>query len=98
METINVHYRLLNEERETLIVYDNINKVWVLDSMIPKHFHKALKQGWTPIKQWVYDDGTVCGMMLTAPERAITIRNAVKKQMSDKQLMNLFGDDDDDEC
>lgn len=97
METIKMHYRLLNEERETLIIYDNVNKVWVLDSMIPKHFRKALRQGWTPIKQWIYEDGTVCGMVLTAPERAVTIRNAVKKQMSEKQMNNLLSIDEDEE-
>jgi hypothetical protein len=63
--------------------------MWVMDSMVPKHFRKALKQGWTPIRQYVYDDGTVCGMVLTAPDRAITIRNTDKKKMSEKQMTNL---------
>lgn len=97
METINVHYRLLNEERETLIIYDPTQKMWVMDTMIPKHFRKALKQGWTPLKQWVYDDGSVCGMELTAPPRAITIRSAAPKQMSASQLNNLFDDENEDE-
>lgn len=97
METINVHYRLLNEERETLIIYDPTQKMWVMDTMIPKHFRKALKQGWTPLKQWVYDDGSVCGMELTAPPRAITIRSATPKQMSASQLNNLFDDENEDE-
>ena len=89
METIKITGRLTNEERETLLNFDSIEKVWVMDSMIPKHFRKALKQGWTPIKQFVYDDGTVCGMVLTAPERAITIRTTEKKKLSESQLNNL---------
>ena len=94
METIKVNGKLTAEERETLLNYDGIDKTWTMDSTVPKHFRKALKQGWTPIRQYVYDDDTVCGMVLTAPERSITIRNTEKKQMSEKQLGNLLGDDE----
>jgi hypothetical protein len=92
METIKVYDKLSPEERETVLNYDSIDKMWVMDTTIPKHFRKAIKQGWTPIRQYVYEDGTVCGMELTASERAITIRNTSKKQMSEKQLKNLNGD------
>lgn len=94
METIKINTKLTLEERETLLNYDSVEKMWIMDSMVPKHFRKALKQGWTPIRQYVYDDGTVCGMVLTGPERAITIRNTTKKQMSEKQLGNLMSDDE----
>lgn len=94
MEIIKVYNKPILEERETLLNYDSIDKKWVMDSNIPKHFRKALKQGWTPIRQYVYEDGTVCGMVLTGPERAVTIRNVEKKQMSEKQLGNLNGSDD----
>ena len=97
METIKLTTRLSSEERETILNYDNIEKIWLMDSTIPKHFNRALKQGWTPTAQYVYEDGTVCGMALTAPARAITIRSTEKKQMSEKQLNNLRGDDEDDE-
>lgn len=96
MEIIKVKTRITNEEKETLLHYDYIDKVWTMDSTVPKHFNKALKQKWTPIKQFVYEDGTVCGMVLTAPTRAVTIRNTEKKQMSDKQMNNLFADDDEE--
>lgn len=89
METIKVYERISAEERETVLVYDNITKEWIMDSSVPKHFRKAVKQGWTPTKQYIYEDGMVCAMVLTAPERAITIRNTEKKQMSEKQLGNL---------
>ena len=94
METIKINSKLTTEERETMLNYDSVDKMWTMDSMVPKHFRKALKQGWTPIKQYVYDDGTVCGMVLTAPDRAVTIRSTAKKQMSEKQLGNLSGADD----
>ena len=85
--------RLTNEERETLLDYDSIEKLWIMDSTIPKHFRKAIKQGWTPIKQYVYEDGTVFGMILTAPERAVTIRSVDKKKLSEKQLKILNTED-----
>lgn len=96
METIKIASRLSADEREVLLSYDAESKMWTMDSTVPKYFRKALKQGWTPIRQYVYDDGTVCGMVLTAPERSVTIRNTAKKQMSDKQMGNLFDDDDED--
>lgn len=86
--------KLTLEERETLLNYDSVEKTWIMDSNVLKHVRKALKQGWTPIKQYVYEDNTLCGMVLTAPERAVTIRNVDKKKLSEKQLDNLLLDDD----
>ena len=97
METIKVSSRLSTDEKEVLLLYDPQMKLWVMDSTIPKYFRKALKQGWTPIRQYVYEDGTVCGMVLTAPERSVTIRNTVKKQMSEAQMENLVADDECDD-
>lgn len=90
MEKIKIEgNKLTLEERETILNYDSVEKIWVMDSTVPKHFRKAVKQGWTPIKQYIYEDGTVCGMVLTASERAITIRSTEKKQLSEKQLKIL---------
>ena len=94
METIKVTSKLTLEERETGMIYDCVEDTWTMDSVTPKIFRKALKQGWTPIRQYVYEDGTVCGMVLKAPYRSVTIRNTTKKQMSEKQLGNLNGSDD----
>ena len=94
MKTIKIYSKLTLEERETIITYDSVDKTWTMDSMTPKIFRKAIRQGWTPITQYVYEDGTVCGMVLTGPERAITIRNTSKKQMAEKQLGNLMSDDE----
>ena len=93
MEVIKVNAKLTNEERETILNYDSITKEWIMDSTVPKHFRRAVKQGWLPIRQYVYDDDTICGMVLKAPERAVTIRNVEKKKMSEKQMKNLSEED-----
>lgn len=95
MKIVNINGRLTTEEHETLLNYDAVEKRWIMDSTVSKHFNKALRQGWTPIKQYVYDDGTICGMVLAAPERAITIRNVEPKKMSEKQLGNLHSANED---
>ena len=94
MEIIKVYNKITLEEKEAVLTYDSIDKIWTMYSTIPKIFRKALKQGWTPIKEYIYDDGTICAMMLTGPERAVTIRSTTKKQMSEKQLSNLLPDDE----
>ena len=93
LEIIRINNKLIAEEKEVVLNYDYINKEWIMDATIPKYFRKALKQGWTPIKKYIYDDGTVCGMILKAPERAVTIRNVEKKKMSEKQMNNLSDDE-----
>ena len=94
MEVIKVHHRISSEEKETAINYDYIDKKWWMYSVIPTHYNKALKQGWTPIVKYEYEDGSVAGYQLEAPGRAITIRSVEKKQLSEKQLSNLDGDDE----
>ena len=93
MEAIKITgIKLTNEEREVHLWFDPVEKVWMLDAFIPKYFRKAIKQGWTPIREYVYEDGTICGMSLIAPERAISIRNVEKKKISEKQRTNLNTD------
>lgn len=94
MDTIKLSCKLSTDEREVHLSYDPETKMWIMDTTVPKFFRKALKQGWTPLKQYVYEDGTVCGMVLIAPEKSVTIRNTTKKQMSDSQMENLWSDDD----
>lgn len=100
METIKITSRLSVEERETILVYSNTDKKWIMDTTIPKHCNKAKKQGWEQTAEFVYEDGTVCGGAFTAPATAITIRNPNKKRvMSELQMGNLQGhsEDEDDE-
>lgn len=98
MEIIKMTSRLSAEERETVLVYDNIDKVWRMDSTVPKHFNKAKRQGWTQTAEFVYEDGAVCGGAFEAPATAITIRNPNKKRvMSEEQMKNLHRHDNEDE-
>ena len=97
MKAIKVNTRLSTEERETVLVYNNADRKWYVDTTVPKHVNRFKKQGWTQTVEYVYEDGSVCGGAFEGLERAITIRNAEKKQMSEKQMGNLLGDDEDDE-
>ncbi len=97
MKTILVNNRLTIEERETVLVYSSVDKTWHMDTTVPKHANKAKKQGWKQTVEYVYDDGSLCGGAFEAPARAITIRNAEKKQMSEKQLGNLRDNEDEDD-
>ena len=84
--------RITPEERESHLWYDPFYKTWTMETNIPKHFNKAVRQGWMPVSKSIYEDGTVCAMTLTAPDGAITIRNPNKKRtMSDSQKAALFG-------
>ena len=62
--------RFFPEERETHLWYDPIDHIWTMESNIPKHFNKAVRQGWTPVSKSIYEDGTVCAMTLTASQKA----------------------------
>ena len=94
MQIVTMKNRPTLEEKETLLHYDYIDKIWTIDTTIMKHYNKAKKQGWEQTHEYMCDDGVICGGVFTAPERAITIRNVEVKQMSEQQLVNLLQDDD----
>jgi hypothetical protein len=94
MQTVVIKERLSLEEKETLLLYDAVDKKWIIDTTVVKHYNKAKRQGWKQIKEFVYEDGIVCGGVFEAADRAITIRNVDAKQMSDKQMENLLQDDE----
>ena len=97
MKIVKIKNKLALEERETVLVYDSVDKVWHMDTTVTKHANKAKKQLWTQTVEYIYDDGTACGGVFEAPARAITIRSTEKKQMSEKQMGNLISSDEDDE-
>jgi hypothetical protein len=57
----------------------------MMDSTVPKDYNAAMRKGWVPVAQTVYEDGTVCGMVLKAIPSAVTIRNNTKRRVSDEQ-------------
>ena len=81
--------RLSQDERETHIFIEGDTAI--MDSTIPRDFHKALKQNWKPISVTKYEDGTVCGMILKAPRKAVNIRNAnpVQRKISAEHKVKL---------
>lgn len=93
MEIVKISGRLTQEEKETQLNYDPVDKVWRMYSMGSKWYNKALKGGWEPVKQYMYEDGTIAGYELAAPGRCITIRSTEKKKMSEQQMGNLVGGD-----
>lgn len=98
IETIQVTSRLSVEERETVIVYDNIDKKWRVDTTLPRHVNRFKKQGWTQTAEYVYEDGSVCGGVFEASDKGITIRNPNKKRvMNELQMQNLHKHDNDED-
>ena len=98
METIKVTTRLSTEEKESVLVYDYVDKVWHAETVIPKHLNKWKKQGWKQTAEYIYDDGSVCGGAFVVPEKAVSFRNPnIKRVMSEKQMKNLLGDAENDE-
>lgn len=89
MRKICIGVRLTLEEKETMLQYDALDKKWTIDTTVLRHYNKAKRQGWTQLVEYVYDDGSVCGGVFEAPDYAVTIRSTTKKQMSDKQMLNL---------
>lgn len=83
IKTKKITNKIMVSERETHIYRDDDG--WTMDSTVPKDFNAALRKGWTPVEQTVYDDGTVCGMILKAIPSAVTIRKNVARSVSEEQ-------------
>lgn len=94
MKIIKINGRLTSEEKEVHLLYDYIDKRWVMDTTLLKYYNKAKKQQWNQLVEYIYEDGTVCGGVFEAPDYAITIRSVIKKKMSEKQMCNLSHLDD----
>lgn len=98
METIKYNGKLTNEERETVLVYNNADKKWYVDTVIAKHLNRFKKKGWTQTAEYVYEDGTVFGGAFEASERGINIKDPNKKRvMSELQMQNLHKHEEDED-
>lgn len=91
MKVIKISGRLTGEERETILRYDNIDKVWYLETTLLKHYNKCIKKGWTQTAEYQYEDGSVIGGWFIAPGNAVTLRGMTKK------AQDIIEDDDEDE-
>lgn len=83
IKTKTITSKISVSERETHIYRSDDG--WVMDSTVPKDYNAAMRKGWVPVAQTVYEDGTVCGMILRAIPSAVTIRNNAKRRVSDEQ-------------
>lgn len=83
IKTKTITSKISVSERETHIYRDDDG--WTMDSTVPKDFNAALRKGWKPVAQTVYEDGAVCGMVLRAMPSAITIRKNTARSVSDAQ-------------
>lgn len=63
------------EEMETHISFDLVDRKWNAWSSIKKDIAKMKRQGWELIKTDHYNDGTVCSCTFEAPENALTFRS-----------------------
>lgn len=95
MKTYILNQKITPEERETHLNFDPDTDTWVMESNIARHFNKALRNGWTPIRQYKYEDGTVAAMSLTASERGVTIKTPKKREFSDEHKAKLLGGQND---
>lgn len=90
METSILRSRLSTDERETIITISYAeDEVVQMYTTIPKDYNKALKQGWTLVTQYVYEDGAVAGGVFQAPRRCLSIRSVREREVSEKQRENL---------
>lgn len=81
IKTKTITSKISVSERETHIYRSGDG--WVMDSTVPKDFNAALRKGWTPVEQTVYDDGTVCGMILKAMVLVHFRRSGVSRSLTD---------------
>ena len=99
MKTTTLKEKISPEERETHLWFDPIDQLWHMYSNISRHFNKALRAGWTPTCKFVYENGTVAAMRLSASERGITIKTPKKRELSDEHKAKLLNFQNDNlEC
>lgn len=79
--------KLLQEEREVVLVMDDKNRTWKASCSSPTYMRKFEKQGWKCTKIEYYKDGTVCTKFYEAPCKSISIGKyeRPKRVMSDEQ-------------
>lgn len=78
-EKIVVGSKVENYKQATLVSFSQIDKIWCVDTTIPKHYNRFLRQGWKLVREYVYDNGEIVGGSFEAPERAITVRSVTKE-------------------
>ena len=55
-KTTRITSKIAVNERETHIY--RCDDGWMMDSTVPKDYNAAMRKGWVPVAQTVYEDGT----------------------------------------
>ena len=59
MKIKKINYSISQEERETLLRYDYLDKCWYVETSVPTHITKFKKQGWEIVSQIVNENDNV---------------------------------------
>ena len=79
--------KLTQAEREFFLNYNELDKVWIAESSIPKFWRKLEKKNWICTNVQYYPDGTVCSKTFTSNcAKGISITDpTIKREMSEAQ-------------
>lgn len=77
--------KLTREERETIILYNEVDDEFIIDSSVQKHIRKFDKLGYECTDTRNYDDGTVEAKSYRVPVWAISFRSPVKRTVTEEQ-------------
>lgn len=78
-------YRLAIDERETILSYNEADNFWEVYTAVRKHMNKFEKLGWECTNIEYYPDGEVFGKFYKVPNRAISFRSPVKREVTEEQ-------------
>lgn len=81
--------KLTRAERETIIIYNELDDAYIIDSSVQKHIRRFDKLGYECTDTQLYDDGTMCSKQYKVPVCAISFRSPVKRELTDEQREKL---------
>ena len=86
MKIKKINYTISQEERETLLRYDYLDKCWYVETSVPTHITKFKKQGWEIVSQTVNHLGNVPVVEFKCDNTSsIIIGKAEKKKLTEEQ-------------
>lgn len=78
--------KLGKEERECLLIFDDLEGVWYAETSIPKFWRRLEKKNWELIGTQFYPDGTICSKSFRGSKKGVTITDPFKsRSMTDEQ-------------
>lgn len=79
--------KLHRDERETVIIFNEAEGEYIIESSIAAHIRKFDKLGYEVVKKQKYSDGTIMSKEYKVPKFAITFRKPekMKRNLTDEQ-------------